>query len=321
VRLFPIRSASERAALCAPRPRRAAWSPSEPTASSLPREERPEIQPPTGEHVEAVYRLLAPAYRLPLLVLDSTGMRVGELQALTWRTWTSRVAAGVSPRPWRRPAGPGGFPCHPFSSRPLRGLWLATTVWPTSMFSRSSALTGSTPRSPAAVGRLAYPSSRRMTFATDALAAPPGWIPWATIGQHVGQRDLAVTANTYSHVLTDETKLDLAALIGGHNSSSGAYPDAYPKPEKPAVCRTVRSRVRPSSENRRELHSRRQATSSVGGALGCRFGTLTMAVRAPNLVAFYLVNLKSAVRGAPSPRSNLKVLHEPPYALGDFQFH
>jgi integrase len=50
----------------------------------LPREDRPEIQPPSAEHVEAVHRLLAPAYRLPLLVLDATGMRVGELEGLTW---------------------------------------------------------------------------------------------------------------------------------------------------------------------------------------------------------------------------------------------
>lgn len=38
-------------------------------------------------------------------------------------------------------------------------------------------------------------------------------IPWARIGEWVGQRNLAVTANTYTHVLTDETELDYAALI------------------------------------------------------------------------------------------------------------
>jgi hypothetical protein len=37
-----------------------------------------------------------------------------------------------------------------------------------------------------------------------------GRVPWATFGQAVGKRDLAVTANTYSHVLTDESKLDYA---------------------------------------------------------------------------------------------------------------
>lgn len=40
-----------------------------------------------------------------------------------------------------------------------------------------------------------------------------GRVPWATIGQAVGQRDLAVTANTYSHVLTDETELDYGRLL------------------------------------------------------------------------------------------------------------
>lgn len=39
-------------------------------------------------------------------------------------------------------------------------------------------------------------------------------VPWARIGQHVGQRDLAVTANTYSHVLADETELDYPNLLG-----------------------------------------------------------------------------------------------------------
>jgi hypothetical protein len=38
-------------------------------------------------------------------------------------------------------------------------------------------------------------------------------IPWARIGEHVGQRNLAVTANTYSHVLADETELDYAELL------------------------------------------------------------------------------------------------------------
>ena len=40
-----------------------------------------------------------------------------------------------------------------------------------------------------------------------------GGLPWARIGEHVGQRNLAVTANTYSHVLTDEAELDYGALL------------------------------------------------------------------------------------------------------------
>jgi hypothetical protein len=38
-------------------------------------------------------------------------------------------------------------------------------------------------------------------------------MPWARIGALVGQRDLAVTANMYSHVLIDEGEVDYDALL------------------------------------------------------------------------------------------------------------
>jgi integrase len=50
----------------------------------LPHEQRAEIQPPTAEHVLAVHEILPSRYRLPLLVLDATGMRLGELEGLRW---------------------------------------------------------------------------------------------------------------------------------------------------------------------------------------------------------------------------------------------
>jgi integrase len=50
----------------------------------LPPEDRAEVNPPTAAHVEAVLRLVSSTYRLPLLVLDATGMRVGELEQLRW---------------------------------------------------------------------------------------------------------------------------------------------------------------------------------------------------------------------------------------------
>jgi hypothetical protein len=40
-----------------------------------------------------------------------------------------------------------------------------------------------------------------------------GGVPLARIGEHVGHRDLAVTANAYSHVLADETELDYARML------------------------------------------------------------------------------------------------------------
>jgi len=39
-------------------------------------------------------------------------------------------------------------------------------------------------------------------------------VPWARIGEHVGQRNLAVTANTYTHVLVDEERDRLRGVDG-----------------------------------------------------------------------------------------------------------
>lgn len=67
----------------------------------LPREAREEINPPAATAVLAAFGLLPTRYRLPLLVLDATGLRLGELVGLTWGDvdepngrW--RVSAGVS---------------------------------------------------------------------------------------------------------------------------------------------------------------------------------------------------------------------------------
>ena len=38
-------------------------------------------------------------------------------------------------------------------------------------------------------------------------------VRWARIAEFVGQRDLTVTANTYTHVLVDEAEIDYAQLL------------------------------------------------------------------------------------------------------------
>lgn len=43
---------------------------------------------------------------------------------------------------------------------------------------------------------------------TRSVLSSVAGVPWARIGEHVGHRNLAVTANTYSHVLADEAELD-----------------------------------------------------------------------------------------------------------------
>jgi integrase len=50
----------------------------------LPRKDAGEVNPPLASHIEAILPILKRDYRLPVLVLDATGMRVSELEKLTW---------------------------------------------------------------------------------------------------------------------------------------------------------------------------------------------------------------------------------------------
>ncbi len=81
--------------------------------------------------------------------------------------------------------------------------------------SGASPATGSAPRSLGPAPPPPSPRSARTTFGTGGISLLHlGGVPWARIGEHVGQRNLAVTANTYSHVLIDEAELDYAGLLG-----------------------------------------------------------------------------------------------------------
>jgi integrase len=180
----------------------------------LPRQDKPEIVPPTAVHVLAVHALLPPRYRLPLVVLDATGMRLGELERLTWgdvdeprERW--RVSRAVS--------------------KTGRARWVAV---PPIVFEAVCALVPRDDRIPDRRVFQGFGGDRFRTALTRACTAAGiptfsphdlrhrrisllhlAGIPWARIGEHVGQRNLAVTANTYSHVLADEAELDYAELL------------------------------------------------------------------------------------------------------------
>ena len=141
----------------------------------LPREERVEIQPPTAAHVEAIHRLLAPAHRLPLLVLDATGMRVGELEGLTWgdvdeQRGRWRVSAAVSKTKRAR-----WVQVPPSSSRPSCSSRRGMTGSLSGASFRVSASTASVPRSRA----LAPPPARRTSRRTTSDTAGSVCFTWA----------------------------------------------------------------------------------------------------------------------------------------------
>jgi integrase len=180
----------------------------------LPRETRLEPKPPTADHVLAVYRLLPSGYRLPLLVLDATGMRVGELEQLTWGDvdevrlrW--RVSQAVA--------------------KTGRARWVSV---PRALFDAVCDLLPRDDRVPERRVFQGFGADRLRTAIARACNAGgvPSFSPhdlrhrrislehlrgqpWARIGELVGQRNLAVTANTYTHVLVDETEVDYAALV------------------------------------------------------------------------------------------------------------
>jgi len=180
----------------------------------LPRGERRHVNPPTAAHVEAVCRLLPTRYRLPLLVLDASGMRVGELEALTW---------GDVDEPrgrWRVSAA---------SSKTGQARWVEV---PPVLFEAVTALLARDDRTPTRRVFQGFGADRFRTALTRACTASGvptfsphdlrhrrvsllhlGGMPWARIGELVGHGDLVTTARTYTHVVADEAELDYAGML------------------------------------------------------------------------------------------------------------
>jgi integrase len=179
----------------------------------LPREAKRILDPPTAEHVAAVVRLLPTRYRLPVLVLDATGMRVGELEALTWGDideargrW--RIATSKTGRPrWVTP--PAAIYERVLALIPRDDRRADAQVF--------DGVTGD---------RLRTRITRAATAAGVPMFSPHdlrhrrvsllhlAGVPWARIGEAVGHDDITTTSRVYTHVLADETEVDYRAVLG-----------------------------------------------------------------------------------------------------------
>jgi integrase len=181
----------------------------------LPHEERAELNPPTAAHVEAVFRLLAPAYRLPLAWLDWSGARVASIEL---------VRVGDYDEPQQR------VRLRATTTKTRQALWielpdaLADAVEATlppwedrdpdhPLFPGVTA-----DRLRTAIGRAckaaAIPvfSPHDLRHRRISLLHRQGRT-WAEIGRLVGQRKLSVTADTYTHVLSDGAEIELEHLL------------------------------------------------------------------------------------------------------------
>lgn len=181
----------------------------------LPRAEPVEVEPPSADHIEAVARLLAPAYQFAVAVLDATGCRVGEFEAAriadldeSRHAWLVRAAVSKTRRPrwvclpddlWatlvdRLPPGE-----HRDSDAPLFGGATADRL--RTAIARACQAAGVPHFSPHALRH------RRIS-----LLHKQG-VSWAEIGELVGQRSRSVTADVYSHALVDPREVNRAELL------------------------------------------------------------------------------------------------------------
>lgn len=181
----------------------------------LPREDEEEINPPTAEHVEAVYRLMPSKHRVALLWLDWSGARVSSIDL-------TLVSDYDEPRRRVR--------LRAATTKTRRALWvelpdeLAEAIEATlppredrdpeaRLFAGSgaNAIRTSIAKACKATGVPLW-SPHDLRHRRISLLHLRG-VPWARIGEFVGQRDLSVTADVYTHVLADEQELDYAELL------------------------------------------------------------------------------------------------------------
>ena len=182
----------------------------------LPREEPEEISPPLAVHVETVFRLIPSKHRLPLLWLDWSGARVSSVDL-------TRVSDYDEPRQRVR--------LRAATTKTRKALWvdlhpaladeLERRLGPREdrdadarLFAGSGAdaLRTSIAKACRAAGIPLF-SPHDLRHRRISLMHLRG-IPWARIGEFVGQRDLTVTANTYTHVMLEEGEVDYANLLG-----------------------------------------------------------------------------------------------------------
>ena len=190
------------------------WRKLDATQVRLPREEREEINPPSAEHVEAVYERLPERHRLALLFLDWSGARVSAIDLTLVGDYDEprqRVRLRSATTKTRRPlwidlppplaeAIEATLPHRRFRDPEAR------------LFAESGAdaLRTSIVKACKAAGVPLW-SPHDLRHRRISLLHLRG-VPWARIAEFVGQRSLSVTADTYTHVLLDDRELDHTGL-------------------------------------------------------------------------------------------------------------
>jgi integrase len=183
----------------------------------LPRDDSEDINPPSAADVEAVYWTVPSKHRLPILFLDLSGLRVSAIDRLLVGDYDERNARVLARKSITKNKKPVWVDLPPAIDEAIRGTLPPREDRDTNArlfaYSGADAIRTAIARACAALGIPLW-SPHDLRHRRISLLHAQG-VPWAKIGEQVGQRDLATTANTYTHVLIDESELDYVSLLAG----------------------------------------------------------------------------------------------------------
>lgn len=189
----------------------------------LPRDESGEIEPPDAATVEAVAKRLPLPYLIGLAVLDVSGWRVGAVGQATIadldennNRWLVRAAINKTKTSSWAYLSDDMVQCPELVDVVLTQLPPAEDRDPTALLFPDIGADGARLRT--AIARACREAGVPVFSPHDlrhrriSLLHRQG-VDWARIGQRVGQRNLATTANRYTHALVDPREVDWSMTL------------------------------------------------------------------------------------------------------------
>jgi len=170
----------------------------------LPRQERVPVDPPSAQDVDTIIATVAKRWRLPLRVLEQTGLRVGELQSLAWgdvdeQESRFRVKAGKTAAARRWVAVPEWLMDEVAATCPRED---RTPERPVFMGFSAVTVKGVMARACKTAGIAHYhPHDLRHRYASVKIGEG---VPVTTVAAQLGHSRKSLTLDTYSHVLIGE---------------------------------------------------------------------------------------------------------------------
>jgi integrase len=172
----------------------------------LPREETTVVDPPTASEVDTIIATVPARYRLPLRVLEQTGMRIGELHALEWQDvdeqgWRFRIRNGKTASARRWVQLPEWLMLTIAETVPREDRTPERRVFPG--FSPDTAKNAMARACKTAGIVHRHPHDLRHRYASLKIAEG---VPVTTVAAQLGHSKKTLTLDVYSHVLIDRAR-------------------------------------------------------------------------------------------------------------------